>query len=76
MPAAVKSTSFLHLATIGYRGTDVHGILAFVKLVSKLFHASAYVICCPSFKNPLLMNEYEPAQFESPQVVLASVALQ
>ena len=72
MPAAVKSTSFLHLATIGYLGIEVQGILAEVKLRSKPihidsiqilpFHASAYVIFWPSGKNPLLINIYFPTQ--------------
>jgi len=73
----VKSTSFLHLATTGYLWIEVQGIQALVKLVSNDFQASVYVIyCCPSFKNPLLMKSYWPRQFESPQVVLASEALQ
>jgi len=50
----------------------LHGILAEVKLFSKPYHASAKVICFP-FPVPLPMNEYFPSQFESPQVVLASV---
>lgn len=35
MPAATKSTSFLHLATIGYLFMLVQGILAVVRLDSK-----------------------------------------
>jgi hypothetical protein len=35
MPAATKSTSFLHLATTGYLLIASHGILVDVKLFSK-----------------------------------------
>jgi hypothetical protein len=69
IPAATKSTSFLHLATIGYLSIDVHGILAVVKLFSNPFHASAYVIFSP-FPYPLPINEYVPSQLESPHVTI------
>jgi hypothetical protein len=58
IPAATKSTSFLHLATIGYLLIDSHGILAVVKLCSKPFQASAKVIFLPSLLKPLPMKEY------------------
>ena len=75
IPAATKSTSFLHLATIGYLSIAVHGILADEKLFSAPYHASAYVIFLP-FPYPLPMKVYSPSQFESPHVIYLSVCLQ
>jgi hypothetical protein len=49
MPAATKSTSFLHLATIGYLLMLVQGILAVVRLDSKPKRLSFYFHTFPSF---------------------------
>jgi hypothetical protein len=63
MPAATKSTSFLHLATIGYLLIEVQGIRAVVMLSSKPFHASAKVIFLP-LPIPSPMNLYLPMHLQ------------
>jgi hypothetical protein len=59
MPAATKSTSLRHLATMGYLSMEVHGTRAVVMLYSKPFHASAKVIFFP-FPIPSPINPYLP----------------
>jgi len=49
MPAATKSTSFLHLATIGYLFMLVQGILAVVRLDSKPRRLTFELHTFPSF---------------------------
>lgn len=51
IPAATKSTSFLHLATIGYLLMLVHGTRAVVKLDSKPIKNTSYQLklTFPSF---------------------------
>jgi len=75
IPAAVKSTSFLHLATIGYLSIAVQGTRAVVKLYSNPYQASAYVMLGASgCLNPFPMKPYFPAYYESPQCSLSDVA--